>query len=215
MHTKAAQPILIALDAEAMAPHVMTKQKFDFGSRDTMSEELIREELQQGIGIHPQEVVRIWKIGEGRDWVCKTFTIRIEKGGPRGGLEHMLRHDTQKPFANRGITGEAFLELIEAATKVGRFIQPQSKTHKRPRPIFALKFHGQPVAVAITIGPDGYVVGANFRSWTKLKEEVGKTDEDLAAWPNVPTSSARAEVANPNQELQGVVASPTTGESSR
>jgi hypothetical protein len=159
----------------------------NFGSRDTESKELIRKELRRGIRIQPGQVVCIWRISEVRNnWPWETFTIRIERGNPKAGLKHMLKDNTQRPFVNKGINEKLFLELIEAATKFGHFIKFQSETHRTPRLIVALFFYGQPIAVAITIGENGCIVGANFSSWVRLKKEVMMTDEELevvARWP--------------------------------
>lgn len=78
--------------------------------------------------------------------------------GPRGaGIQHILEKHS-KEFAK--YEPQQLVELAEASTSVGLYVATHGQG-TRTRPIFGLFFYGEPVAVAIQVGSNGFVVSMN------------------------------------------------------
>lgn len=113
------------------------------------------------------------------------------KAGPGGaGLQHILEQHS-KEF--REYEPRQLVELAEASTSIGLHmgIQVQARTSST-RPIFGLMFHGKPLAVAVQVGSNGFVVSMNKRSLDELVKENprhGSVDElvkklqSMHKWP--------------------------------
>lgn len=91
----------------------------------------------------------------------------------------MLDHAHE--FRKFDITNDQLPEVAEAATKIWilGFLQGK-KGNELDRPIFALNFYGKPLAVAVSVGSNGFVIGMNGSSLDKFKVKTKHTDEDLA-----------------------------------
>ena len=88
-------------------------------------------------------------------------TVWLELGNNNSGLCHIMnRHAAEfEPFA----PSEAFVaEHIFAALSGGRIVGYQNAA--KTRPIIEYTLQGQTRRIAITVGPNGYVVGANPKS---------------------------------------------------
>lgn len=78
--------------------------------------------------------------------------------GPRGaGLQHILERHS-KEFAK--YEPQQLVELAEASTSVGLHVATNGRG-TRTRPILGLLFYGEPVAVAIQVDSNGFVVSMN------------------------------------------------------
>lgn len=113
---------------------------------------LISELEQNGIKFTKEDIVFIAKDKTGK-------TVFLEKGNGAAGLQHILdRHE--KDFLNKGLERNDIPEIIMQAlisgTKTG-------KTQGRPpgRPIYEVKYNGTVYNIAITVGSNGFIVGAN------------------------------------------------------
>ncbi len=80
------------------------------------------------------------------------------------------------------------MEVCEAATQIGLHMGNQGK--RAGRPIFGMFFRGQPLAVAVTVGKNGFVVGMNRQSYESMKQSSRMSRgmfedvvQDLASWP--------------------------------
>jgi hypothetical protein len=71
--------------------------------------------------------------------------------------------------------------LLKAATSIGRIVG--SDGIERPREIFALQFYGEKIAIMVTIGTNGYIVGANPSSLRRLIRDEDPLVENLPVWP--------------------------------
>lgn len=80
----------------------------------------------------------------------------------------MLKH--AKEFEELGIPTTQLAEVAEATTTVGIPGDAQSKWGAG-RPILGIFFHEKPLAVAVSVGSNGFVVGMNRSSWEKFKKE--------------------------------------------
>lgn len=116
---------------------------------------LIAELQQLEIKHNPEKILCIAKDKNGK-------IIFLEEGqiGRKGsGLKHILeKHETD--FANRGITSEQIPNFIMTAIIKSKIVGYQGKKEPR-RPIYKIKFNGKIHYVAISIGTNGYIVGAN------------------------------------------------------
>ena len=153
-----------------------------------------------------EEVLHIWKLEKTR----KTPTVEpeiiwIEIGQERNerkkpsGYIHFLKHKDE--FGQLGIQPDQFLELVEAATKVGLYIGQQKSKKKKARPIFGLRFYSTPLFVAITVATNGYVVGMNPSNTKRSTMELDLSDESLPSWPPEPSTSVVEKSALTKQVL--------------
>lgn len=119
---------------------------------------MVDQLINDGIKISPEKVVTIMKTPEGRIvWLEKgTTTATAEKPS---GLAHIVeRHGTE--FAQKGISEDQIPELLTRAIQGGNIIGNQGKGNSRP--IYQIDYRGASFKIAITIGSNGYIVGANL-----------------------------------------------------
>jgi uncharacterized protein YukE len=113
-------------------------------------EQLLEELAANGVKHDPEKVVLIGKDGDGR-------IVFLESGNPKAGLQHVMDHADQ--FADIGVPKEKVGQFVFDATTTGKVVGYQGKGTGRP--IYEFMFEGQPYKVAVTVGSNGYIVGAN------------------------------------------------------
>lgn len=114
-------------------------------------EELIQELTEQGVKFSEENIVDIQRLPDGQIIWLETGT-----SGARGsGLNHVLEHSEE--FAGMGISSDEIPDLIFTALQNGRRVGVQGVD----RPIYEVVFKGETRYVAITVGSNGYIVGAN------------------------------------------------------
>lgn len=89
--------------------------------------------------------------------------VFLEKGNAASGLQHILAH--AKEFASIGVHESEIPSFLLKAIRDGKIIGYQEKGLGRP--IYQVNHNGREVKVAITIGDNGYIVGANPRGFVK------------------------------------------------
>ncbi|MCC5614348.1 hypothetical protein LC605_04495 [Nostoc sp. CHAB 5836] len=110
---------------------------------------------QAGIKHSPEKVVRIAKQADG-----KIVFLEEGKAGRRGsGLSHILK-EHQDDFARRGISQNEIPDAVMAAVTIGKFLGYQGTIEPR-REIYEVIFNGQTQYIAVSVGDNGYIVGAN------------------------------------------------------
>ncbi|MDZ8086723.1 MAG: hypothetical protein RMY16_14375 [Nostoc sp. DedQUE12b] len=110
---------------------------------------------QAGINHSPEKVVRIAKQTDG-----KIVFLEQGKAGRRGsGLAHILNKH-QDDFARRGISQNEIPDAVIAAVTRGKFLGYQGTIEPR-REIYEVIFNGQTQYIAVSVGDNGYIVGAN------------------------------------------------------
>ena len=82
--------------------------------------------------------------------------IWLETGNSKAGLEHIMKHAEE--FATKGIPKNKISDFIMYAIKNGKVIGVQGT-----RPIYEVTYNGTIYRVAISIGSNGFIVGANPR----------------------------------------------------
>ncbi|WP_242054988.1 hypothetical protein [Nostoc flagelliforme] len=99
--------------------------------------------------------MRIAKQADG-----KIVFLEEGKAGRTGsGLSHILK-EHQDDFARRGISQNEIPDAVMAAVTRGKFLGYQGTIEPR-RKIYQVIFNGQTQYIAVSVGDNGYIVGAN------------------------------------------------------
>jgi hypothetical protein len=121
---------------------------------------VVAEIRRAGHKISPERVVRT-----GRDQTDRA--VWLEVGTIKAGLTHLMQPDRVAEFGGQGIAREDIVDVVFQAITAGR----QVGTSGVNRPVFAVPYQGREVWVAVTVGGNGFVVGANpIRPGAKLKQ---------------------------------------------
>jgi len=113
-------------------------------------EELLEELAANGVKHDPDKVLLIGKDADGK-------IIFLESGNAKAGLQHVMDHADQ--FADIGVSREKVGQFVFDAATTGKIVGYQGKGTGRP--IFEFMFEGKPYKVAVTVGNNGFIVGAN------------------------------------------------------
>ncbi len=84
--------------------------------------------------------------------------VFLEKGTEKAGLLHVLK-EHQKDFENIGVKVDEIPKVLMNAIKNGKIVGYQGKGTGRP--IYETVINGERKGIAITIGNNGFIVGAN------------------------------------------------------
>jgi hypothetical protein len=103
---------------------------------------------EQGIKHNPENIVGIGKTSTGK-------TVFLETGNSRAGLGHIIEQHGAD-FERRGISQAQIPDAVITAVTEGKVIGMQNS-----RPIYEFIFNGETQRVAVTVGDNGFVVGAN------------------------------------------------------
>ncbi len=118
---------------------------------------LIAEVQARGDKITSDDVIGIAKDKSGK-------IIWLERGtldGKPSGLKHILvAHEDN--FNSKGIATADIADFVLTAVTKGEIIGYQGKGTGRP--IYKVTYNGKEYKVAVTVGSNGYIVGANPRS---------------------------------------------------
>jgi hypothetical protein len=119
---------------------------------------LIAEAQSDGLKLDSDSVIEIGKDPNGR-------FVWLEEGGvnPGSGKEAGLQHiinEHADDFARQGIAESDIPRVVHEAATRGEYT---GRIQGRPpgRPIFAIEYDGKTKYIAVTIGRNGYIVGAN------------------------------------------------------
>ncbi|MDR1265240.1 MAG: hypothetical protein LBK42_06660 [Propionibacteriaceae bacterium] len=97
-------------------------------------------------------VVMVTKTPEGK-------LVWLETGNSNSGLDHILkRHATQ--FAEAGVPAGEVPDYLKAALSEGKIVGYQGNQIP-PRPVYEFTWKGETHQVAISVGDNGFIVGAN------------------------------------------------------
>ncbi|MGL5853036.1 MAG: hypothetical protein ACRCZD_19835 [Phycicoccus sp.] len=142
--------------------------------------ELINEVRKSGLRINESAVVRIGTDPNGH-------IVWLERGGtnPRSGrsagLQHILE-EHQSDFDRTGVKPSDIAELVHRAVTEGKYT---GHLQGRPpgRPIYELYFQGRVHYVAVSVGDNGFIVGASPRSATNPFRGSTYIDPELIGNP--------------------------------
>lgn len=113
---------------------------------------LLDELAAKGIKFTREDVVAIWKDAEGN-------IVFLEKGTDKAGLAHIVGEHGGE-FAAKGIAEGDIPTFLQEALTNGTKVGYQGKGLGRP--IYEVLWQGKMIKVAVTIGSNGYIVGANI-----------------------------------------------------
>jgi hypothetical protein len=111
---------------------------------------LVTEVRRLGYKISPDRVVRIGRDRSGR-------VVWLEQGNSGAGVRHILEPKRTTQFAARGVAANDIVDLVFRAATKGTPIGISG----RDRVVYEVSFGGQTQRVAVTIGDNGFIVGAN------------------------------------------------------
>lgn len=115
---------------------------------------LIAAVIARGEKISPDKVVMITKDPKGR-------IIWLETGNSSSGLEHIVKEHGNE-FHGKGIADKDIPNFVLEAVYQGNIIGTQGK--RNPRSVYEFIYNGQKQRIAIQVGSNGYIVGANLKS---------------------------------------------------
>lgn len=123
------------------------------GVKSDIDYSLLDELVNSGIKCNIDDVVAVIKITDGR-------LIWLENGNSKAGLEHIMQHVDQ--FVAKGISRDKISDFVIYALKNGNVVGIQ-----RTRTIYEVLYEGKLQRVAISVGENGFIVGANPKSMPK------------------------------------------------
>jgi filamentous hemagglutinin len=85
--------------------------------------------------------------------------VWTETGDAKRGLQHILSHSSD--FAGIGVMQSQILDVIMGAISQGNIIYYIGKQNEVPRAVYRVVINGQAYGIAISIGSNGFIVGAN------------------------------------------------------
>lgn len=109
------------------------------------------ELANSGVKYNPEDIVAITKTADGK-------LVWLENGTDAAGLNHIIAEHADD-FLNKGITQEQIPDYVMNALKNGEIVGYQGRGTGRP--IYEFTYNGEIHKVAITVGNNGFVVGAN------------------------------------------------------
>ncbi|MCR5323255.1 MAG: hypothetical protein K6E85_08315 [Lachnospiraceae bacterium] len=115
---------------------------------------LIDEVISNGDKISPKDVVLITKDPSGK-------IVWLEKGNSKAGLEHII-NEHGKEFNGKGIANDDIPNYVLEAVHQGNIVGYQGK--RNPRAIYEFTYNGVGQRVAVQVGSNGFIVGANPKS---------------------------------------------------
>jgi hypothetical protein len=116
--------------------------------------DLMDELASSGVKYSPDDVLGVTKTADGK-------LVWLENGNSNAGMQHILDHVDD--FANKGIQQNQIQDLVMESLTNGKVVGYQGKGTGRP--IYEVVFNGQTHHTAITVGNNGFVVGANPTTW--------------------------------------------------
>lgn len=115
---------------------------------------LIEEVVANGEKISPNDVVMITRAPNGK-------IVWLETGTSESGLQHIVdRHGHE--FNGRGISNDDIPDFVLEAVYQGHVVGTQGK--RSPRTVYEFIYNGQKQRIAVQVGSNGYIVGANLAS---------------------------------------------------
>ncbi|MGO6810162.1 hemagglutinin repeat-containing protein [Rhizobium ruizarguesonis] len=136
----------------AVKQRVAEREALATETAGTTRTRLIDELLGNGVKVAPQSVLEIQRVN-GK-------TIWLETGSSTAGLRHIVgEHGAE--FAQRGFSELEIPNVLFAALQQNNVVGYQGRGAGRP--IYEFDYRGQIYRLAITVGNNGFIVGANFK----------------------------------------------------
>lgn len=118
---------------------------------------MLDELTANGVKFTPENVIATTRSSSGK-------VVFLETGNSKAGLQHIIEeHGSQ--FAQMGVSEAQIPGVVMKAVSEGKLVGYQGSGAGRP--IYELTINGQPQRIAVTVGDNGFVVGANPRGSVK------------------------------------------------
>ena len=115
--------------------------------------DLIQELKDNNIKFNENKIMRMTRDVDGK-------VVWLEEGNSNAGYQHILEEHAGD-FANQGISPEQIPDYVMDAVTNGEIIGTQGRPPGRP--IYSFEYNGETREIAVTIGDNGFIVGANPR----------------------------------------------------
>lgn len=136
---------------------MLGKDLVSIAKNTVVTKSLFKEMTAQGIKFTPENVV-----GAARDSSGKI--IFLEKGNSKAGLQHIVKeHGSQ--FSQIGVSEARIPDVVMKAVTDGKIVGYQGTGTGRP--IYETMINGKKYNIAVTVGNNGFIVGANLRGSVK------------------------------------------------
>jgi filamentous hemagglutinin len=123
------------------------------GVKGTLNTSLLDELTANGVKFTPENVIATARSLNGK-------VVFLETGNSKAGLQHIIaEHGSQ--FAKMGVSEAQIPGVVMKAVSEGKLVGYQGSGVGRP--IYELTINGQQQRIAVTVGDNGFVVGANPR----------------------------------------------------
>lgn len=123
---------------------------------------MLDELAANGVKFTPENVIATTRNSSGQ-------VVFLETGNSKAGLQHIMEeHGSQ--FAQMGVSEAEIPGVVMKAVSEGKLVGYQGTGIGRP--IYELTINGQPQRIAVTVGDNGFVVGANPRGALSEKYKV-------------------------------------------
>ena len=168
----AAEPVTIAVTAEGVVTVVDGVNTIHYGitafkkdadkgkeakeadskaAESGLNSNLLDELANSGVKYNPEDIVAITKTADGK-------LVWLENGTDTAGLNHIITEHADD-FLNKGITQEQIPDYVMNALENGKIVGYQGRGTGRP--IYEFTYNGEIHKVAITVGNNRFIVGAN------------------------------------------------------
>lgn len=125
-----------------------------FSGTNGANKALVEELVSSGEKCTPENIVGILKDSDGK-------IIWLETGTTTAGLKHIIDEHSSE-FHDQDISSDEIPNYIMEAIHQGNIVGYQGR--KNPRTIFEFIYEGRKRRIAISIGSNGFIVGANPKS---------------------------------------------------
>lgn len=115
---------------------------------------LIDEVISNGDKISPDKVVMITRDPKGR-------IVWLEEGNNSSGLQHIINEHGHE-FNGKGISNDDIPNYVLEAVYQGNIVGTQGR--RNPRTVYEFVYNGVTQRIAVQVGSNGYIVGANPKS---------------------------------------------------
>ena len=116
-----------------------------------VSPSLLKEMSENGVKFTPDNVVAATRTPDGK-------IVFLETGDSMACLQHVIQRHVDD-FANIGVQENKILKILMQAITEGKVVGYQGQGSGRA--IYEIVIHGQKQQLAITVGSNGFIVGAN------------------------------------------------------
>ena len=110
---------------------------------------MISELAEAGIKHNPDDIVRIGRNADSK-------IAFLETGNSKAGLQHIIDQHGDD-FARRGISSDQVADVVIKAVTEGKVVGYQGTG----RPIYEVLVNDEVQRIAVTVGNNGFIVGAN------------------------------------------------------